>query len=124
VALNAAIFYSDGYFALDLYPGEARDRVGADPPVADWDPRSPIWLYWNGEKLDRDEYEFEGLTVVRLGRLTECDVAALERVPLPQVSCPEVGLIDVEVADVLLWAKKTYRGPGVHRVGWATAAKR
>ena len=32
MAVTAAIFYSDNLFALDLYPDEARERIGDAAP--------------------------------------------------------------------------------------------
>ena len=118
MALDAALFYSDNYFALNLYWGEPRDRISDLPPVPEYDPQSRIWLEWDGEKLENDEFEFVGLTVAHLDELTEEDIANLAKVSLPRVSVCEVGLVDVEVADVLRWAMRTYHGQGVYRLGW------
>lgn len=124
MAVNAGIFYSDGYFALDLYPGEDRERIEGDPPGVLFDQQSPWIFEWDGEKLDRGEHEILGLTVFHLERLTEDDFRNLERLSLPRVSCPEAGLLDVEVATAVRWAMNTYRAPGNHTLGWPTAARR
>jgi hypothetical protein len=117
VAVAADIFYSDGTFDLDLYPDEARERVGADPPVPDMDPDSPVWFYWDGEKLEHREYELLGVTVLDLDLLTEEAITEAERVPSPRIDCPAAGLFNVHLGDVLRWAKRRFPG---RRVGLAT----
>ena len=124
MAVNAGIFYSDGLFALDLYPGEARERVGDQPPEIQLTRRSPLWFEWDGEQLERGEYEFVGLKVFSLEHLTDDDLRALERLRLPRVSCPEAGLVDVEVVDVVRWAKATFHGVQDHTLGWPTTVVR
>jgi hypothetical protein len=123
VAVAAKTFYSDGYFALDLYPDEPRERTRDDPPVPGFDPESRLWFFWDGEKLERGEYEFVGLTVLQLDRLGDKEFEELARVPLPRVDCPEAALFDAEVADVLRWAQRTYPGAGSTRAP-ATSAPR
>jgi hypothetical protein len=118
VAVNAGIFYSDAYFAIDLYPGEERERVEDVPPGVDLAPDSPWVFEWDAEKLDRGEREFLGLTVFGLDQLTEQDFAALQSVPLPRVSCPELGLHDMAIVDVVHWAKQNLSGRGGQMWGW------
>lgn len=126
MAMSGAIFYSDGYFALDLYPGQMRDRVDALPPA----PKLPedalpgVYVYWDGEKLERGEYEFLGVAVTNLGSLTKRDLDDLEQLSLPRVTCPETGLCDVEVSEMLRWAMKVYQGPGIHQAGWPSTVQR
>lgn len=124
MAVNAGIFYSDGLFALDLYPGVARERVGGEPPGVQLPRGSPLGFEWDGEKLERGEHEFVGLKVFSLEHLTEDDLRVLERLQLPRVSCPEAGLVDVEVVDAVRWAKATFHGVPDHMLGWpATVAR-
>jgi hypothetical protein len=110
MAIASEVFYSDGYFELHLYPEEPRERVGADPPVPSYDRDSPIWLSWDGKKLESGEYEFVGLTIVDLRQLTAQDIQRLQQIPLPRVDLPEASLFHAEVADVLRWAQRTYLG--------------
>lgn len=42
MAVEASYFQSDHYVNLDLYPGEARERIGDDPPIAGYPAHSPI----------------------------------------------------------------------------------
>lgn len=110
MAVSGRAFYSDGYFALNLYPDDDRERIEAAPPVPGWHPTCPVWFYWDGEKHARGEYDFLGVTVIDLDALSEEHLAELARLPLPRVDCPDAGFADVEVVDVLRWAKRTYPG--------------
>ncbi len=108
MAVKADVFYSDGYFALDLYPDEERVRVNDLPPVAEFDPRSPLWFFWDADALERGQQEFVGLTVPDLALLDEQHYVTLQRVPLPRVDCPAANLFDAQVADVIRWAQSHY----------------
>lgn len=110
MAIASEVFYSDGYFELHLYPEEPRERVGADPPMPGYDRDSPIWLSWDGKKLESGEHQFVGLTIVDLRQLTPEDIQRLRQIPLPRVDLPEASLFNTEVADVLRWAQRTYLG--------------
>jgi len=122
MAVNAGIFYSDAYLAIDLYPEEERERIEDAPPGLDLDPRSPWAFEWDGEELERGEHEIVSVTVFGLEQLTEPDFAELQRVRLPRVSCPELGLNDVEVAEVVRWAKQNLHGRGGQMWGWPREA--
>ncbi len=117
MAVVADFFYSDGTFDLDFFPDEPRERIGADPPVPDFDPDSPVWFYWDGIKLRDGEHELLGVTVLDLDLLTEEAICEVERVPAPKIDCPEAGLQDAPLADVLRWAKRRFPG---RQVGVAT----
>lgn len=124
MAVDAMLFYNDGYFAIDLYPGERRLRIEDEPPVSTWDPALPFLFRWDGEKLDQDTHEFLGLTVLCLDQVTKHDLAQLEHLDLPRVNVPAAGLIDVDVVDLLRWAQAHFRGQGVHQVGWGDTVER
>ncbi len=121
MAVNAGIFYSDGLFAIDLYLGEARERIGDAPPGVELARQSPLSFEWDGEKLERGEYDFVGLEVFSLEHLTEQDVRVLGQIPLPRVTCTDAGLVDVAVADVVRWAKATYHGVEGQMLGWPSS---
>jgi hypothetical protein len=118
MAVTAALFYSDGYFAIDLYPGEPLVRVEDAPPVPDFDTSTPVLFSWDGELLERDEYRLLGVSVLHLDHVTAPDLEEIDRLTLPRVSIPQAGLIDVVVADVLRWAMKTYHGREAASLGW------
>ncbi len=118
MAVNVGLFYSDAYFAVDAYPGEDRERVEDPPPGVDLGPKSPWVFEWDADRLDRGEHEFLGLTAFGLATLTDEDLSALARVPLPRVSCAAAGLSDVSLVDVIRWAKHGLRGRGGQTWGW------
>lgn len=119
MAVDAELTLEGGHLNLDLYPGERRVRVSDDPPeLPDFDPGSTTWPYYDGDALERGEYEFVGIEIADMARFRDEDLAALETLNLPRVTCREQGLIDVSVADALRWAKRAHlaalaRGEGV-----------
>ena len=115
MAIDANLFYNQGYFAIDLYPSERRERIEDEPP--DWDPSTPFIFRWDGPRLERNEYEFLGVTVLDLDRVTDADLEKLRSLDLPRVTVLEAGIIDVKMADVFRWAKQRYHGHEVHWPG-------
>ena len=124
MAVSAGLFYSDGLFALDLYPGEPRERTGDAPPGVELARRSPLWFEWDGDKLEHGEHEFLGLKVFSLDHLTDEDLRVLEQMELPRITCTAAGLIDVEIVDAVRWARATYHGAGSQMLGWPTSVAR
>lgn len=119
MAVNAGIYYSDLQFSIDLFPGEPRERVGDDPPIGALPLGSPFWFEWDGEKLERGEYEFLGLTVHGgLARVSEEDLRGLDALSLPRVTCPDAGIVDWTIPDVIRWAREHLTGSRVRWFGW------
>ena len=122
MAVNAGIYYSDLQFSIDLYPGEPRERIGDDPPAGELPPDSPFWFEWDGDKLERGEYEFLGLSVHGgLARVSDAQIQGLDTVPLPRVACPDAGIADATVAEVLRWARDNLTGERARWFGWTAA---
>ena len=111
MAVNAAIYYSDLQFSIELYPGEPRERVGDDPPGGTLPADSPFWFEWDGDKLERGEYEFLGLTVHGgLARVSDHQIRALDGLSLPRITFPDAGIADRTVSEVVRWARENLAG--------------
>ena len=109
MAVEARVHLEGRHLDLQLYPHERRSRVSDDPPeLRGYVFGSTTWPYYDGEKLDRGEYEFVGIEVSSIADLTDEDIAAIERLEWPHVNCREQGLLDVSVAQVLRWAKRAH----------------
>ena len=119
MAVNAAIYYSDLQFSIELYPGEPRERVGDDPPGGTLPADSPFWFEWDGDKLERGEYEFLGLTVHGgLARVSDDQIRALDGLSLPRITCPDAGIADRTVSEVVRWARENLAGSDTRWLGW------
>jgi hypothetical protein len=124
MAVEARVHLEGRHLDLQLHPDERRSRVSDDPPeLRGFEFGSTTWPYYDGEKLDRGEYEFVGIEVSSIGDLSDEDIAAIERLPWPRVNCREQGLLDASVADVLRWAKRAYQEALARGQGqvWGTA---
>lgn len=95
---------SNGYFAISLYPGEAREWVGDEPDGRVW----PFFFDWDAEKLERGEYVLGGIMVPDVRRIADDWLAELDTLDLPRIDLPEVGLFDVTISDALRWARQTF----------------
>lgn len=104
MAINARLFQSLGQIKFSLYPEQRRERVADDPDERNW----PFWIYWDAPKLDRGEREFLGIEALDVSHITDYWLGELEKLDLPRIDVPEVGLHDVTVADALRWARQTY----------------
>jgi hypothetical protein len=110
MAVDADLYMRGGQVDLQLYMGQPKDRVSDDPPeLPNFDPGSTTWLYYDGDHLERDEYEFLSIEVSDIGRYGDDDIAVVERLDAPRVNVREHGLVDVSVADVLRWARARHR---------------
>jgi len=110
MAVIAELFHDSGFVAIDLEQSKDREIVADDPAVPGFTLPRWAWFYWDAEKLERGEREFAGLEILDIGRLDDTDLTGIERLGLPHVDCPEAGLYDATVADVLRWAKGAYAG--------------
>jgi hypothetical protein len=109
LAVEARVHLEGRHVDLQLYPDERRSRVSDEPPeLRGAEFGATTWSYYDGEKLDRGEYEFVGIEVSSIGDLTDEDIAAIERLHWPRVNCREQGLLDASVADVLRWARRRH----------------
>ena len=110
MAVEARVHLEGRHLDLQLYADERRSRVSDDPPeLRGFSFGSTTWPYYDGEKLDRGEYEFVGIEVSSIGDLTDKDIAAIERLDWPRVNVPQAGLLDASIADVLRWARAAHR---------------
>ena len=105
MAVTASVFDFDGQLGIDLYLGEALERVG-DLPPRPIRPNSP-WLFeWDAEALDeRGEYIFLSLFTPYLTRVTDDDITELDGLGLPLVDYPPAGLRDARISDLVRWAR-------------------
>ena len=106
MAVEARVTDLDGVIHLDLYPGELRERVSAEPDGDLWP--IGIWLYWDGETLARGENEFLGREVLDVGLLTDERLAALAAMKLPRITLDEYGIENVTVADAARWLRHAF----------------
>ena len=119
MAVNAGIYFSDLQFSIDLYPREPRERIGDDPPMGQLPPDCPFWFEWDGDKLERGEYEFLGLAVHGgLAQVSEEHLRGLDTLPLPRVTCRDEGIVDQTVSDVVRWARASLAGDESRWFGW------
>ena len=105
MAVRAEFDIHNELIHLDLYPGQRRLRVTADPGVPGYEQGFNVWFYWDGDLLEQNEREFLGVEVGNIEYLTEADLVVVEQLDLPRIDVPEGGLHDVTVADALRWAK-------------------
>jgi hypothetical protein len=112
LAVTAALYDLDDFVSLRLRPDDTvTERIEDEPPG--WDPAAPFYFLWDGDKLERGEWECLGITA-RIGRVTDQHLAQLTRLDLPRVDLPDANLFDASVADVLRWARRgRERGRGV-----------
>lgn len=96
---------------LTLLRDGRRNFVADDPRLPEFTPPTLVWWYWDADKLRRGAREFLGIEVADIAALRENDLAVLDTLDLPRVICPEAGLPDGTVADVLRWARETCRVP-------------
>ncbi len=102
MALTARLYRVDRQLGLDVRLDEAgRERVRDDPPAepaADWS----AWVFeWDAAALEHDRHEFLGLFLARLDLVTDSEVDALDRLPLPCVDVPELGLTNARISAVV-----------------------
>ncbi len=109
MAIDARIWRYDGFVALQLHPSLRRERIEAPSRIAGLD-GVPLLFYWDAEKLDRGERELLGVEALDIRRLRDEDLELLSAAPFPRLDCPDAGLYDATVADVLRWAKRNYVG--------------
>ena len=105
MAVTASVFDFDGQLGIDLYLGEARERVGDYPPRP-LPPMSPWYFEWDAEALDeRGEHEFLGLFTMRLASVTDEDIAELDTLDLPLIDYPPADLYDAPISALVRWAR-------------------
>lgn len=110
MAVEASLDCVDGLVGLFLSIAKDREKIGDDPNIAGYDPGDRLWFYWDAEKLlgENEEYDFLGIEINDIGMLRDEDLAIIDRLDLPHVDVPEVGMFDAPISDVLRWARKTY----------------
>ena len=110
MAVDADLMLEGGHLDLQLHLDEPRERISDDPPeLPDFAPGSTTWLYYDGAALERGEHEFLGIEVSDVAKLSDQDIAAIERLHLPRVNVPQAGLLDASIVDVLRWARAAHR---------------
>lgn len=98
--------YSDGMAYLTLYPGEQRIRTSDDPHVPGYEWTSSFIFFFDHDKIEEQGiWEFLGLTILYIERVSDEDLRALEYLQVPLVDIPEHGLYNVAVTDVLRRAR-------------------
>jgi hypothetical protein len=106
MAVAASVFDFDGQLGIDLYLGEARERVDDYPPRPLRPSSSPWYFEWDAEALDeRGEHEFLGLFTMRLANVTDEDIADLDTLDLPLIDYPPAGLHDAPISELVRWAR-------------------
>lgn len=109
MVVTATLYYDDGFVGLMLNPIGAREKVGDDPVVPDYDTPGYLYYYWDAVKLEEQNvYDFIGIEVTDIGSLTNTDLEVMDSLSLPRVNVPEVGMVDAGIGDVLRWARTVY----------------
>jgi len=110
MAISASIYYRDGFFEVYADRLGSRRSVAASPLVPAASELPPLSFIWATDELSRGRLEFLGVMIDDLDALDEPALPTLGALGLPRVVCPTAELFDVEVADVLRWAKRTFHG--------------
>ena len=115
MALTASLYRVDRALGLDVRLGEDRERVRDDPPGGsrvDWS----AWVFeWDADALQEGRHEILGLFLARLDRVTDAEILALDRLSLPRVTVPDLGLIDASVSTVIRRARDAFVGGAASR---------
>lgn len=110
MALIASLYRADRALGLDVRLSEDRERVRDDPPAgsgADWS----AWVFeWDADALEEGRREFLGLFLARLDRITDAEILALDRLSLPRVNVPDLGLADAPISAVIRQARDALIG--------------
>lgn len=104
MAITADLYEDIGQVIFMLHPGQRRERVADDPDERNW----PFWIYWDGRKLEIGEREFLGIEALDISDISDYWLSELEKLDLPRIDVPEVGLYAVTVPDAMRWARQTY----------------
>ena len=104
MAVKARLLDLDGIVSLWLHVDEPTPELTEDEPDG-WDASAPNYLLWDAELLERGIWRYYGLKA-HLALLNDAHLDAVDRLNLPRIDLPELGLVDATVADALRRVKR------------------
>lgn len=105
MAIAARLDHDRDFVSLEFYPDRSKAGVIEAPDDRDW----PIGFNYDDDSLMRGQPELLGLEVLHIGLMTDAWLRELDKLDLPRVDVPEIGLYDARLSAVLRWARAAYR---------------